>query len=161
MCMCENENVYECVDADSVCVCVCVCVYVRHCVYVHERSFLSVKFRFVWLTATQTFHCIIHCHLSLCFVVGVYFLVESDIKEWSNLQMSKETRTVLTVLRHCGRLYEIRGDGHVRYAMIEMYWAKEMYMYKTQREAMFAMPCCERCSFLLSHATCQGLPPYI
>ena len=57
----------------------------------------------------------------LRFAAGVYFLVENDIKEWSNLQMSKETRTILTVLRHCGRLYEIRGDGHVRYAMIEMY----------------------------------------
>ncbi|KAK7116830.1 SKA complex subunit 1-like [Littorina saxatilis] len=52
---------------------------------------------------------------------GVFFLVEDDIKEWSSLKMSKETRTFLTLLRHCGRLCEIRGGGHVRYALIEIY----------------------------------------
>ncbi|XP_076465941.1 SKA complex subunit 1-like isoform X2 [Babylonia areolata] len=52
---------------------------------------------------------------------GVFFVVESDIKEWSGLKMSKDTLSFFTMLRHCGRLREIRGDGHIRYAMIEMY----------------------------------------
>lgn len=49
---------------------------------------------------------------------GEYFIVEEDIKEFSTLKMDSVGRAILTVLRHCGRIKEIRGSGHTRYACI-------------------------------------------
>ncbi|CAC5411089.1 unnamed protein product [Mytilus coruscus] len=52
---------------------------------------------------------------------GEYFIVEEDIKEFSTLKMDNVGRAILTVLRHCGRMKEIRGGGHIRYACLPVY----------------------------------------
>lgn len=52
---------------------------------------------------------------------GEYFIVDEDIKEFSTLKMDSVGRAILTVLRHCGRIKEIRGSGHTRYACLPMY----------------------------------------
>ncbi|XP_025076926.1 spindle and kinetochore-associated protein 1-like [Pomacea canaliculata] len=52
---------------------------------------------------------------------GVYFVLEEDMKNWSSIKMSKETRCLITILRHCGRMCEIRSGGYLRYALIESY----------------------------------------
>nr|KAG5701320.1 hypothetical protein BaRGS_006094 [Batillaria attramentaria] len=52
---------------------------------------------------------------------GAYFVTESDLQEWSNVKLSKENRSILTVLRHCGRMYEIRSGSLVRYAVVDLY----------------------------------------
>lgn len=54
-------------------------------------------------------------------VKGVYFVLEEDMKNWSSIKMSKETRCLITILRHCGRMCEIRSGGYLRYALIESY----------------------------------------
>ncbi|OWF34876.1 spindle and kinetochore-associated protein 1-like [Mizuhopecten yessoensis] len=52
---------------------------------------------------------------------GEHFIVDDDIKEFSHMKMDSVYRSVLTLLRHCGRLKEIRGGGHTRYACVEIY----------------------------------------
>ncbi|XP_071080281.1 SKA complex subunit 1-like [Haliotis cracherodii] len=50
-----------------------------------------------------------------------YFVVEGDMKEFAKMKMDATSRAMLTVLRHCGRMREIRGGGITRFAMVEMY----------------------------------------
>ncbi|XP_076104773.1 SKA complex subunit 1-like [Mytilus galloprovincialis] len=52
---------------------------------------------------------------------GEYFIVEEDIKEFSTLKIDNVGRAILTILRHCGRMKEIRGSGHIRYACLPVY----------------------------------------
>ncbi|KAK6178908.1 hypothetical protein SNE40_011390 [Patella caerulea] len=52
---------------------------------------------------------------------GVYFVVEVDIKDFSSVKMDAITRSILTTLRHCGRIREVRGGKLTRYAIIESY----------------------------------------
>ncbi|XP_013385643.1 spindle and kinetochore-associated protein 1-like isoform X1 [Lingula anatina] len=48
---------------------------------------------------------------------GVHFIVDGDIKSLSSLKMDSSARSVLTILRHCGRIKEIRGGGCTRYCV--------------------------------------------
>ncbi|XP_048732035.2 spindle and kinetochore-associated protein 1-like isoform X2 [Ostrea edulis] len=52
---------------------------------------------------------------------GEHFIVDTDIKEYTNFKLDSVGRSVLTILRHCGRTKEIRGGGLTRYACIEVY----------------------------------------
>ncbi|XP_078313426.1 SKA complex subunit 1-like [Crassostrea virginica] len=52
---------------------------------------------------------------------GEHFIVDTDIKEFTSFKMDSVGRSVLTILRHCGRMKEIRGGGLTRYACIEVY----------------------------------------
>ncbi len=49
---------------------------------------------------------------------GHYYVVDADLKEFSNLKMDSLGRAVLNILRHCRRLKEIRGAGLTRYAVV-------------------------------------------
>ncbi|XP_061174605.1 spindle and kinetochore-associated protein 1-like [Saccostrea echinata] len=52
---------------------------------------------------------------------GEHFIVDTDIKEFTNFKLDSVGRSVLTILRHCGRTKEIRGGRLTRYACIEVY----------------------------------------
>ena len=49
---------------------------------------------------------------------GLHYVVEGDIKEFTNLKMDSVGRSLLTILRHCQRLKEVRGGGLTRYAIV-------------------------------------------
>ncbi|NXE95973.1 SKA1 protein, partial [Menura novaehollandiae] len=46
---------------------------------------------------------------------GGFFIVEADIKEFTELKLDKRFHTILSILRHCRRVREVRGSGLVRY----------------------------------------------
>lgn len=48
---------------------------------------------------------------------GEFFIVEADIDEFTQLKADKRFHSILTILRHCQRLKEIRGSRLVRYAV--------------------------------------------
>uniref|UniRef100_A0A8D2DSW5 SKA complex subunit 1 n=1 Tax=Sciurus vulgaris TaxID=55149 RepID=A0A8D2DSW5_SCIVU len=48
---------------------------------------------------------------------GHYFIVEADIKEFTNLKADKRFHVILNILRHCRRLSEVRGGGLTRYVI--------------------------------------------
>ncbi|XP_001509072.2 spindle and kinetochore-associated protein 1 isoform X1 [Ornithorhynchus anatinus] len=48
---------------------------------------------------------------------GQFFIVEADIKEFTNLKLDKRFHVILNILRHCRRLSEVRGAGLVRYVI--------------------------------------------
>ncbi|XP_015667632.1 spindle and kinetochore-associated protein 1 [Protobothrops mucrosquamatus] len=48
---------------------------------------------------------------------GEYFIVEADIEEFTPLKVDKRFHSILTILRHCHRVREIRGSRLVRYAL--------------------------------------------
>uniref|UniRef100_A0A8C8EER5 SKA complex subunit 1 n=1 Tax=Otus sunia TaxID=257818 RepID=A0A8C8EER5_9STRI len=48
---------------------------------------------------------------------GTFFVVEADIGEFTQLKVDKRFHAILTVLRHCHRVREIRGVGRVRYVI--------------------------------------------
>uniref|UniRef100_A0A2I3M9L4 SKA complex subunit 1 n=1 Tax=Papio anubis TaxID=9555 RepID=A0A2I3M9L4_PAPAN len=48
---------------------------------------------------------------------GRYFIVEADIKEFTNLKVDKKFHVLLNILRHCRRLSEVRGGGLTRYVI--------------------------------------------
>uniref|UniRef100_A0A8D0DSV3 SKA complex subunit 1 n=1 Tax=Salvator merianae TaxID=96440 RepID=A0A8D0DSV3_SALMN len=48
---------------------------------------------------------------------GKFFIVEADIEEFTQLKADKRFHTILTILRHCQRVREIRGSRLVRYAI--------------------------------------------
>ncbi|KAL5004496.1 hypothetical protein ScPMuIL_017952 [Solemya velum] len=52
---------------------------------------------------------------------GLYFIVEADIKDFSNLKLDGVARSIFTILRHVGRLREIRGGGVTRLVVNEYY----------------------------------------
>ncbi|XP_004616190.2 spindle and kinetochore-associated protein 1 [Sorex araneus] len=48
---------------------------------------------------------------------GHYFIVEADIKEFTNLKVDKKFHGIMNILRHCRRLSEVRGKGLTRYVI--------------------------------------------
>ncbi|XP_015274568.1 PREDICTED: spindle and kinetochore-associated protein 1-like, partial [Gekko japonicus] len=48
---------------------------------------------------------------------GEFFIVEADIEEFTQLKADKRFHGILTILRHCQRVREIRGSRLVRYAV--------------------------------------------
>ncbi|XP_074788373.1 SKA complex subunit 1-like isoform X1 [Athene noctua] len=48
---------------------------------------------------------------------GTFFVVEADIGEFTQLKVDKRFHAIVTVLRHCHRVREIRGVGRVRYVI--------------------------------------------
>ncbi|XP_071508378.1 SKA complex subunit 1-like [Diadema antillarum] len=51
---------------------------------------------------------------------GAYFVTEDDLKRLGKLKVDSSARAALTMLRHCGRMREIRGGGLTRYAVIPL-----------------------------------------
>lgn len=50
---------------------------------------------------------------------GHYFIVDEDIRSFGGgLKLDSACRSVLTILRHCGRLKESRGGGIARYIVV-------------------------------------------
>ncbi|NXM22550.1 SKA1 protein, partial [Ploceus nigricollis] len=47
----------------------------------------------------------------------VFFIVEDDIKEFTQLKLDKRFHSILSILRHCQRVREIRGSGLIRYVI--------------------------------------------
>ncbi|NXR23206.1 SKA1 protein, partial [Cinclus mexicanus] len=48
---------------------------------------------------------------------GVFFIVEADIKEFTELKVDKRFHSILNILRHCQRVRELRGSGLIRYVI--------------------------------------------
>lgn len=49
---------------------------------------------------------------------GQYFVVEDDIREFCQIKVDKRFQRILTMLRHCQRLRELRGGGLTRYMLL-------------------------------------------
>ncbi|NWW31338.1 SKA1 protein, partial [Panurus biarmicus] len=48
---------------------------------------------------------------------GAFFIVEADIKEFTQLKLDKRFHSILNILRHCQRVREVRGSGLIRYVI--------------------------------------------
>ncbi|NWV67905.1 SKA1 protein, partial [Malurus elegans] len=48
---------------------------------------------------------------------GVFFIVEADIKEFTQLKLDKRFHSILSILRHCQRLKEVRSSKLIRYVI--------------------------------------------
>ncbi|XP_075041725.1 SKA complex subunit 1 [Mixophyes fleayi] len=48
---------------------------------------------------------------------GQFFIVEQDIKEFTQIKVDKRFHGMLSILRHCHRIRELRGKGIVRYVL--------------------------------------------
>ncbi|NWS31615.1 SKA1 protein, partial [Polioptila caerulea] len=48
---------------------------------------------------------------------GLFFIVEADIKEFTELKLDKRFHSILSILRHCQRVREVRGSGLIRYVI--------------------------------------------
>ncbi|XP_021405922.1 SKA complex subunit 1 [Lonchura striata] len=48
---------------------------------------------------------------------GVFFIVDNDIKQFTKLKLDKRFYIMLSILRHCQRVREIRSSGLVRYVI--------------------------------------------
>ncbi|NWV52323.1 SKA1 protein, partial [Daphoenositta chrysoptera] len=48
---------------------------------------------------------------------GLFFIVEADIKEFTQMKLDKRFHSILNILRHCQRVREVRGSGLVRYVI--------------------------------------------
>ncbi|XP_071966419.1 SKA complex subunit 1 [Engystomops pustulosus] len=46
---------------------------------------------------------------------GQFFIVDQDIKEFTQVKVDKRFHGMLSILRHCHRIRELRGKGIVRY----------------------------------------------
>ncbi|XP_071344597.1 SKA complex subunit 1 isoform X2 [Trachinotus anak] len=49
---------------------------------------------------------------------GQYFVVEDDIREFTQMKVDKRFQGILNMLRHCQRLRELRGGGVTRYMLL-------------------------------------------
>ncbi|KAM7002480.1 SKA complex subunit 1 [Tautogolabrus adspersus] len=49
---------------------------------------------------------------------GQFFVVEDDIREFTQVKMDKRFQGILNMLRHCQRLKELRGGGLTRYLLL-------------------------------------------
>ncbi|XP_073346536.1 SKA complex subunit 1 isoform X2 [Pagrus major] len=49
---------------------------------------------------------------------GQYFVVEDDIREFTQMKVDKRFQGILNMLRHCQRLRELRGGGLIRYMLL-------------------------------------------
>lgn len=52
----------------------------------------------------------------ICFP-GEFFIVEADIKEFTQLKVDKRFHSILNILRHCQRVREVRGSRLIRYVI--------------------------------------------
>lgn len=52
-----------------------------------------------------------------CCFPGEFFVVEADIKEFTQLKVDKRFHRILNILRHCQRVREVRGARLVRYVI--------------------------------------------
>lgn len=50
-------------------------------------------------------------------IEGEYFFIDDDLKTYSQMKMDSTGRAILTMLRHCGRLREVRGKKLLRYVL--------------------------------------------
>ncbi|KFO92794.1 Spindle and kinetochore-associated protein 1, partial [Buceros rhinoceros silvestris] len=48
---------------------------------------------------------------------GEFFIVDADIKEFTQLKVDKRFHSILNILRHCQRVREVRGSRLVRYVI--------------------------------------------
>ncbi|XP_041330642.1 spindle and kinetochore-associated protein 1 [Pyrgilauda ruficollis] len=48
---------------------------------------------------------------------GAFFIVEDDIKAFTQLKLDKRFHSILSILRHCQRVREIRSSGLIRYVI--------------------------------------------
>ncbi|NXH44591.1 SKA1 protein, partial [Dicaeum eximium] len=48
---------------------------------------------------------------------GFFFIVEDDIKEFTQLKLDKRFHSILSILRHCQRVREVRSSGLIRYVI--------------------------------------------
>ncbi|XP_031724064.1 SKA complex subunit 1 isoform X2 [Anarrhichthys ocellatus] len=49
---------------------------------------------------------------------GQYFVVDDDIREFTQMKADKRFQGILNMLRHCQRLRELRGGGITRYMLL-------------------------------------------
>ncbi|KAL4609660.1 spindle and kinetochore-associated protein 1 [Arapaima gigas] len=49
---------------------------------------------------------------------GQFFVVEEDLREFTQLKIDKRFQSMLSMLRHCQRLRELRGGGLTRYILL-------------------------------------------
>ncbi|XP_070764036.1 SKA complex subunit 1 [Enoplosus armatus] len=49
---------------------------------------------------------------------GQYFVVEDDIREFTQIKVDKRFQGILNMMRHCQRLRELRGGGLTRYMLL-------------------------------------------
>ncbi|KAM8860657.1 SKA complex subunit 1 [Synchiropus picturatus] len=49
---------------------------------------------------------------------GQFFVVEQDIREFTQVKVDKKFHLLLNMLRHCQRLKELRGGGRTRYVLL-------------------------------------------
>ncbi|XP_051239296.1 spindle and kinetochore-associated protein 1 [Dicentrarchus labrax] len=49
---------------------------------------------------------------------GQYFVVEDDIREFTQMKVDKRFQGILNMLRHCQRLRELRGGGVIRFMLL-------------------------------------------
>ncbi len=59
---------------------------------------------------------------------GLFFVVEDDIREFSQMKVDKRFQRIVTMLRHCKRLQEIRGGGLTRYMLLWMNQRKGLWV---------------------------------
>lgn len=52
------------------------------------------------------------------FLSGFNFVVDSDILAHTDIKLDKSFHNVVTVLRLCGRLREVRGNNLLRYIFL-------------------------------------------
>ncbi|NXO42232.1 SKA1 protein, partial [Locustella ochotensis] len=48
---------------------------------------------------------------------GAFFIVEADIKEFTQQKLDKRFHSILNILRHCQRVREVRSSGLIRYVI--------------------------------------------
>jgi hypothetical protein len=49
---------------------------------------------------------------------GCYFFVDKDLKEFSSFKLDKVGQSMLNILRHCGKIKEVRGGKIVRFVVL-------------------------------------------
>ena len=57
------------------------------------------------------------CELLLVGHAGLHFIVDSDITNLSRFNLDRAGRSILIILRHTGRIREVRGGGLTRYCI--------------------------------------------
>ena len=50
-------------------------------------------------------------------LAGMHFIVDSDITNLTRFNLHRAGRSILIILRHCGRTREVRGGGITRYCI--------------------------------------------
>ena len=58
-----------------------------------------------------------HTH-SFADIVGKHFVTDDDIKEFTSTKMDKQFLSVMTILRHCGRVRQSRSGKITKHILI-------------------------------------------